>query len=93
MYSLGGFPGVVRGTGEITVEGYLVDRNILRRMDRLEGYYGRDCSALNMYNREKVQTPYGTAWMYIWNGSTYHLNKVESGDWFNRERSIYEYGI
>jgi len=38
MYSLGGYPGIKRGSGHIAVELYEVDAATLRSLDSLEGF-------------------------------------------------------
>lgn len=81
MYSLGAFPAIVRGRGSIEVEVYVIDEYTLKRLDSLEGYSGYP-SIYNMYNREKVQTQYGVAFIYVWADNrvdTY--TKVSDGVW------------
>lgn len=73
MYSLGDFPAVVPGDGEIVCEVYEIDQAILNRLDHLEGYP-------NFYNRGLVVTPHGKAWMYYLDTLT-GRPRVESGDW------------
>lgn len=73
MYSLGGFPAIVEGDGSIKVEIYEVDDETFSRLDRLEGYP-------SFYDRKKVETSEGAAWIY------YHHTPpareiVESGEW------------
>lgn len=58
MVSLGGFPAVCFGTGNISVEVYEVDDDTLERLDMLEGFP-------HLYQKAKLTTPYGPATMYI----------------------------
>ncbi len=94
MYSLGGFPGVVNEEENpigIVCDVYLVSQeNIKRSLDMLEGYRGEEFNDpnhgySNFYNKEKVQTPWGEAWIYIYNSSPREdLRVVTNGDWLNR---------
>ena len=90
MYHLGGFPGVVHdeeNPTSIVCDIYLVgNKNILDRVDMLEGYRGeeyndREHPLSNFYNKEKIQTIWGEASIYIYNGSPRINKTVESGDW------------
>lgn len=77
MYSLGGFPGVIRGNGNIVVDIFEVtNKNIETRLDRLEGYRGNNDSS--MYLKEKTDDG---EFIYIWNSDVTGLEKVENGDW------------
>ena len=59
MYHLGGFPGIVRnGDGHIHCEVYSVDEHTFEGLDMLEGYP-------RLYNRELIETKWGTAWIYF----------------------------
>ena len=84
MYSLGGFPCIRTVFPEgntITVEVYEVDDETFRRLDILEGYP-------SFYDRKKVDTQYGEAWIY-----TIEREKsrpvVESGDWVLFRTGVY----
>lgn len=75
MYSLGYFPGVVRGGSDsITGEVYEVTEEMLARCDGIEGYP-------DMYTRDRIETPWGRAWIYIYNGDPKGHAKVETGVW------------
>lgn len=77
MVSLGGFPGVLRnGKTSIKGEVYEVDKGTFSRLDGLEGYP-------TFYTREEIDTPYGKAWMYIYNHDRDELYDkiIESGKW------------
>lgn len=58
MFSMGGFPGVVRGDKRLSGEVYIVDEEGLRHLDQLEGNG-------HFYTREIVPTSEGDAWMYV----------------------------
>jgi gamma-glutamylcyclotransferase (GGCT)/AIG2-like uncharacterized protein YtfP len=84
MYSLGAFPAIKSGNGEIEVEVYEINPHTLNALDMLEGYLDK-YSPFNMYNRESVQTKYGEAYVYIWAKSLTGRTKIPSGKW---ERNI-----
>ena len=76
MYSMGSFPFITHGEGEITIEVYRVDPDTFIRLDRLEGFP-------SFYNREVVDTKYGRAWIYFIDGrDTSHYQPVPNGDWY-----------
>ena len=59
MLHLGGFPGVLlQGDTSIIGEVYEVDEITMKRIDRLEGYP-------SFYDRTKLHTEYGQAWIYF----------------------------
>ena len=78
MISLGSFPAVIPAEDDstgITVEVYSVDHNTLCNLDGLEGHP-------DWYKRQKVETPYKRAWMYVMPKDGYEdRESVESGDW------------
>lgn len=64
MYSLGGYPALsLHGNTDVTCELYQVDdENTMRGLDQLEGY--REDGKNNFYERQKVETSAGPAWIY-----------------------------
>lgn len=68
MYSLGGFPAIVRGEGRVECEVYSVDS--LEPLDRLEGHP-------TFYKREVVDDMY----VYIYQHDVTGRAKVEDGVW------------
>jgi len=72
MYSLGAFPAVRPEEGTIHIEVWEISD--LGPLDILEGYP-------RMYNRKKVKTSVGDAWLYIGNFNFNGLTKVENGEW------------
>lgn len=75
MYSLGAFPAVVEG-GDTSIHGevYEVTDSTMEALDFLEGYP-------SFYNRKKISTMYGDAWMYYHDEEPSHAGVVESGEW------------
>lgn len=79
MYSVGGFPGVIKNAvdgSQIKLEVYeITDWQIADRIDYLEGYP-------NLYTKAVVDTfDFGPVTIYIFNRSIKGLKKVKSGDW------------
>lgn len=76
MWDLGAYPGVVPG-GDAPVVGevYQVDDETLAQLDVLEGYP-------HDYMRERIDTPYGAAWIYLLRDAERGDRPVvNSGDW------------
>ena len=90
MISLGGFPGIMPGTGRIRGEVYEIDEEILGMLDRIEGYR-EDDPKHSLYIR-KVVNPFHADGGSIGECNTYIYNDerttrrdhevIESGDWF-----------
>lgn len=83
MYSLGAYPFICTGSGEITIEVYAVPITGMVDLDRLEGYP-------SFYDRKLVDTSKGKAWIYFIDNRTGRV-PVTSGDWvafFNQQRLI-----
>lgn len=77
MFSLGGFPGVMKGGNTpITGEVYEIDKEVFRGLDRLEGFP-------RFYDRDLIKTPYGAAWIYYLKDQHYRASspKIEDGVW------------
>jgi len=84
MYSLGGFPAVTKeGSTPISIEVYRVtDPEDLQNIYGLEGYSGeRDSPRNRFYDTTDVETPYGTAEMFIFKTPPATRRVVESGVW------------
>ena len=81
MYSNGGYPYAVTGGKGITVEIFCITEDILKDLDRLEGYPRH-------YNRKIIDIDGIKAWVYFMDtaprGS--YITKVPSGDWLDAER-------
>lgn len=87
MFSLGGFPGLKKdGNTSIVMEVYEVDEEESRAVDGLEGYApGRPP---HFYDKQLIETPWGTAGVYIYVRNTEGLELIESGDWLNRKKEV-----
>lgn len=75
MYTLGGFPGVVKGHNFINGELFSVDDTAFARCDQLEGHP-------NFYKREEIDVmgkngEFTRAWIYIYQGSVEGRNPIE----------------
>lgn len=77
LYDLGHYPAVVRGDGKIECEVYRISSSILTELDELKKD-GQD------YKREIIQTPYGSAWIYLYQKPVDGLRLIETGDWITR---------
>jgi len=76
MYSLGYFPCIVpmKLSGRIIVEVYKLES--LKSADALEGYP-------RFYDRTKVTTKYGEAWVYFMREAPRGAKLIENGEWVN----------
>ncbi len=81
MYHLGGFPAIVKDdSGRVVVgEVYDVDDNVLRSLNRLEGYRGE--GERNFYDRISVTTDSGEECLVYVQGKPVTRTVVESGNW------------
>ncbi|UPQ88272.1 gamma-glutamylcyclotransferase family protein [Vibrio sinaloensis] len=74
LYDLGPYPAVIEGRDAIVGEVYLVDQRTLEQLDRLE-----DIPVT--YRREQIETPFGLAWIYLYQDSSQLDVLIASGDW------------
>ncbi|EXJ15740.1 gamma-glutamylcyclotransferase family protein [Imhoffiella purpurea] len=75
LYLLGAYPGIARGgTTAVRGEVFRVDGAGLRRLDHLEDYP-------RLYDRQRIPTPYGWAWIYLYRGSLENRPLIRGGDW------------
>lgn len=90
MYGVGvGYPAVVEGgCTSIVMEVYSVDKEIEKKLDRLEGYNENNEDLDNYYNKVLITTPFGDAYVYIFNEDVTYLNKIESGDWLKQQEEV-----
>jgi len=88
MYSLGAFPACVPTDGEemVQVEVYEVDMGTLESLDMLEGYP-------NFYDRQRVSTVFGEAFMYFMHQEPEGQPKVIGGDWVGHRAAQKTTGI
>lgn len=86
MFSIGGFPGVIRGEGSIVVDVFQVDNPLIEsRLDSLEGYDPIMGAEGSWY--DKQQTDDGE-WIYIWQEER-HNGKISHGDWVKHKEERY----
>lgn len=78
LYNIGLYPGVVPGEGVVYGEVYRIDASTLGELDALRTSGGE-------YKRQLIQTPYGSAWMYVYQRSVAGLAHIPSGDWLRRD--------
>lgn len=72
---------IQRSSGNGTVHGevYRIDNATLAELDALRTRGGE-------YARQLIQTPYGSAWMYVYQRPVDGLKLIESGDWLDRDK-------
>lgn len=89
MYSLHSFPGIVEnGNTSIKMEVFEVqEEDTFKRLDNLEGFYG-DNNKDNLYNKKIIETPFGKAFVYFYNGDVRKRPAVEGGDWVDYKRTL-----
>jgi len=78
LYNLGHYPGVVEGEGSVYCEVYRIDASTLGELDALRTKNGE-------YKRQLIQTPYGSAWLYVYQRSVTGRTHIASGDWLRRD--------
>jgi len=79
LVSIGHYPGAVPGEGKVLGEVYRIDASTLAELDALRTQGGE-------YRRQLIQTPYGSAWMYVYQRSVENLTRIESGNWLDRDQ-------
>ncbi|SFN04545.1 Uncharacterized conserved protein YtfP, gamma-glutamylcyclotransferase (GGCT)/AIG2-like family [Izhakiella capsodis] len=79
LYSLGHYPGVIKGMGKVYCEVYRIDATMLAELDALRSKGGE-------YKRELTSTPYGSAWLYVYQHSMAGRKRIVSGDWLQRDK-------
>lgn len=77
LYNLGLYPGAVPGKGTLYGEVYRVDATTLAELDALRVQNGE-------YTRQLIATPYGNAWMYVYQRPVSKATLIDSGDWLER---------
>ena len=78
LYSLGHYPGAVPGEGTVHGEVYRIDASTLAELDALRTKGGE-------YARHLIQTPYGSAWMYVYQRSVEGCTLIANGNWLDRD--------
>ncbi|WP_099607749.1 gamma-glutamylcyclotransferase family protein [Vibrio coralliilyticus] len=74
LYDLGTYPAVIEGHDTILGEVYLIDDETLARVDKLEDVPVE-------YRREQIETPFGEAWIYLYQDGSMLDTIISSGDW------------
>lgn len=88
MYNLGGFPGLKEnGNTSIVLEVFAVNEEEAARVDRLEGY--SENKKPTFYDKKQIDTPWGTAGIYIFVDDLKGVPIIENGDWMNRNKNYY----
>lgn len=77
LYDLGPYPAVTQGHSSIVGEVYLIDDATLARIDQLEDVPVE-------YRREQIETPFGQAWIYLYQDTSKLDVLLSSGDWFQK---------
>lgn len=77
LYDLGPYPAVIEGHDSISGEVYLIDDVTLARIDELEDVPVE-------YRRERIDTPFGQAWIYLYQDVSQLDVLIASGDWCQR---------
>ncbi|MDX1656411.1 MAG: gamma-glutamylcyclotransferase [Candidatus Competibacteraceae bacterium] len=78
LLDLGVFPGVMTGQGVVMGEVYAIDAPLLARLDYLEDYPRE-------YTRERIDTPFGQAWIYLYRHAPVDAPVIGGGDWCRRD--------
>lgn len=81
MYSVfDSYPALVKdGNTSITIQVFKASDEGLEDVDALEGYYPD--SDHYHYNRIKIATPWGPAYLYVYDEHPKDYKVIESGDW------------
>ncbi len=77
LYDLGPYPGVSEGQQSVQGEVYMIDDDTLAALDILEDVPVE-------YRRESISTPFGEAWIYIYQDTEQLTEEIGSGDWCQR---------
>ena len=80
LYSLSYYPGLkTNGNTSVVMEVYEVDDKVAQRIDNLEGYSPN--KPATFYDKIPIETPWGTASVYIYVNDIPEERLVKSGDW------------
>lgn len=81
LYDLGPYPGArLKKSGGVVVEVYEVSDAVFDRLDELEGFCA-DSPAAGLYDRTRLDTPYGWAWVYLYNHTVCGCREIRFGGW------------
>lgn len=92
LHSLGPFPGLKKdGHTSVLMEIYEADDATVVSVNDLEQYNPKIGAKNEFYIREKLNTPYGEAYVYFYVPNAEKAPIVQSGDWedyYNREIKV-----
>lgn len=74
LFDLGPYPGLIEGKTSVIGEVYRVDDATLIELDLLE-------EVPIEYRRESIETPFGKAWIYLYQEAPHREQLIPSGDW------------
>ncbi|WP_319536078.1 gamma-glutamylcyclotransferase [uncultured Vibrio sp.] len=77
LYDLGPYPGVSEGHRSVQGEVYMIDDDTLVALDKLEDVPVE-------YRRESISTPFGQAWIYLYQDTEHLTEEISCGDWCQR---------
>lgn len=77
LFNLGPYPAVIEGKKSILGEVYLIDEETLGWLDKLEDIPVE-------YRRETIETPFGRAWIYLYQKAYKLDDEIITGDWCQR---------
>ncbi|AXY02026.1 gamma-glutamylcyclotransferase [Vibrio alfacsensis] len=77
LYDLGPYPALSVGQKSIQGEVYLINEETLIELDKLEDVPVE-------YHRETIVTPFGQAWIYLYQDAEQLSDEIASGDWCQR---------
>ncbi len=81
LYDLGEYPGAKSGVSDgIEVEVYQVDSQILHALDQLEEFDPANPER-SLYVRRELQTAFGVAWIYLYQGTVAGRRPIREGRW------------
>lgn len=81
LFDIGPYPGAhLEASSGIEVEVYMLSARELALLDLLEEYDPTD-PAHSLYTRERVETRFGTAWVYLYQGEVHGKPCLRSGAW------------
>lgn len=74
LFDLGAYPAAIAGSRCLVGEVYQVDEFTMAKLDELEDYPVE-------YDRQLIDTPFGQAWIYLYQSSQGLSLLIESGDY------------
>ncbi|WP_105903592.1 gamma-glutamylcyclotransferase family protein [Vibrio gangliei] len=74
LFDLGPYPAAIEGSRTLVGEVYRVDDLTMAQLDELEDYPVE-------YDRKQIDTPFGLAWIYLYQNHQNLTQLIESGDY------------